>query len=211
MIKLPKDVLNARAPDAKKPTSRPSEGEVAAAPSLNHGERKPETVTVQGLAQSPRLTWAKNPAGEVRTVEQAIEIARRNGVEIPDDIIVRKTAGKFLPKNSLAAYFGRLGIDPNKTISWDEFFDKDLDGLLVRVDQTVFESDEAIVAILAHEMHELNNLRIIFDESDGIMSYGRLFRLINPGHKGNLHDEAWDVADAAVINMRKEKKEGLLK
>ncbi len=226
MLRLPGAMPNAVGPELRRneeaadhpkpkiekgsPSGR-HEGSVASSSSHTPGEHSPETVTVHGLAQSPRLQWAKNTNGAVRTIEEALEMARRNGVEIPDDIIIRKTAGKLLPKNSLAAYFGRIGIDPNKTISWAEFFDEDLDGLLVRVDQTVFESDEAIVAILAHEMHELNNLRIIFEESGGFMSHGRLFRLINPGQKGNLHDEAWDIADAAVINMRKNQNSGPLK
>jgi hypothetical protein len=49
---------------------------------------------------------------------------------------------------------------------------------LVRVNDSVFQSDEAIVAVLAHEM-------------------------INPGIAKNLHDQAWDVADSLVLAMRK--------
>jgi hypothetical protein len=166
-------------------------------------QRTKETITVAGYAQGPRLKWAKNPDGAVRTVEEAFEIARRNGVEVPDDILLRKVSGKYLPDNAYAKYFGADTNDPNKFVRWEDFYNKDLDQLLVRIEQSVFQSDEAIVAVLGHEMHELNNLRYLFEASGGAMTYRRLHYLISPGIKGNLHDQAWDVADRLVAEMRK--------
>jgi hypothetical protein len=154
-------------------------------------------------AQGPRLKWAKNPDGMVRTVDEALEIARRNGVDIADDILLRKVTGKHLPDNTYAKYFGSDTNDPSKLVRWDDFYNKDLDQLLVKVEQSVFQSDEAIVAILGHEMHELNNLRRLFEERGGAMTYRSLHYLISPGIKGNLHDQAWDVADKLVSDMRK--------
>ncbi len=84
-----------------------------------------------------------------------------------------------------------------------EFVDKDLDELVVRISDGVFESDEAIIAVMAHEMHELNELRRIFEESSGAISMQRLHNLINPGIANNLHDQAWDIADKLVLKMRK--------
>jgi hypothetical protein len=52
-------------------------------------------------------------------------------------------------------------------------------------------------------MHELNELRRIFEESGGAISMQRLHNLINPGIVKNLHDQAWDVADKLVLAMRK--------
>jgi hypothetical protein len=116
---------------------------------------------------------------------------------------VRKLKGKHLPDNTYARYFSHRGADPKKMIRWEEFYDKDLDELVVHVAENVFHSDEAIVAILAHEMHELNNLRRLFAESGGSMNMQRLHALINPGITKNLHDQAWDVADKLVFAMRK--------
>ena len=109
----------------------------------------------------------------------------------------------MLPDNTYAKYFARVGVDAKKTIRWEEFLDKDLDELVVRVSDSVFESDEAIVAVMAHEMHELNELRRIFEESGGAISMQRLHNLISPGIAKNLHDQAWDVADKLVLMMRK--------
>jgi hypothetical protein len=163
-----------------------------------------EVVTVAGYAQHPRTyPWLKNPDGAVRTADEAVEIARKHGVEIPDDVLVRKLKGKHLPDNTYARYFSHRGTDPKKMIRWEDFYDKDLDELVVHVAENVFQSDEAIVAILAHEMHELNNLRRIFAESGGAMNMQRLHALINPGIAKNLHDQAWDVADKLILAMRK--------
>jgi len=168
-------------------------------------ERKAsEVVTVAGYAQHPRMyPWLKNSDGAVRSIDEAVEIARAHGVEIPDDILLKKVKGKMLPDNAYAQYFGRRGTDAQKMIRWEEFYDKDLDELVVRVSDSVFQSDEAIVAVLSHEMHELNELRRIFEESGGAISMQRLHNLINPGIAKNLHDQAWDVADRLVLAMRK--------
>ena len=72
-------------------------------------------------------------------------------------------------------------------------------------DVAIALSDEAIVALIAHEMHELNNLRILFEENGGVMPAGRLSNLISEGIAGNLHDQAWDVADNLIIEKRKQK------
>ncbi len=176
---------------------------VSAVGSSRSKDRQPEVVAVKGYAQGPRLQWAKNPDGAVRSVDEAVEIARRHGVVIPDDILIRKVKGKYMPDRTFAQYYSHRGTDPNKRVSWQDFYDKDLDELLVRIDDAVFQSDEAIVAIMAHEMHELNNLRRLFAETGGSMSVRRLHYLINPGIKGNLHDQAWDVADQIVTSMRR--------
>lgn len=162
-----------------------------------------EFITVTGYAQHPRVyPWVKNPDGMVRSVDQALEIARVHGIEIPDDILLRKVKGKMLPDNTYALYFQRHGRDPKKLVRWEEFYDKHLDELVVRIDEMVFHSDEAIVAILSHEMHELNELRRIFEEAGGAINMQKLYNLINPGIARNLHDQAWDVADQLVMKMR---------
>jgi hypothetical protein len=56
------------------------------------------------------------------------------------------------------------------------------------------------VAVLAHEMHELLTLRPDL-EGDGL-SIDDLIRHTEPGRPGNLHCQAWDVADTMVDKMR---------
>ncbi len=69
-----------------------------------------------------------------------------------------------------------------------------------RIRQDIFTSDEAIVAVIAHEMYELENLHPVLLK--GETSIEQFIGLTCPGNPGNLHDEAWDVADALVERMR---------
>jgi len=66
----------------------------------------------------------------------------------------------------------------------------------------ILESDEAIVAVFAHEIHELESLRPMLPE--GGISIEDFIGHTCPGNPGNLHDQAWDVADALVDRMRGE-------
>ena len=64
----------------------------------------------------------------------------------------------------------------------------------------ILKSDEAIVAVLAHEMHEILTLRPFLER--GEISIDDYVMHTEPGRPGNLHDEAWDVADRMVDKMR---------
>jgi hypothetical protein len=159
-----------------------------------------ETVTVHGLAQKPKTyPWTKNPDGVVRTAADVRRIALEHGVDMPEDIQIFAVQAKWLPPDSYAQYMGRDFL-PGQRVSWDQFYNK-YDNIAVKVSKDILDSDEAIVAVMAHEMHELNSLRKLFAERE-TLPVEELGRLITPGHKGNLHDQAWDVADAVVARMR---------
>lgn len=157
------------------------------------------TVSIDGMAHSPRLTWRQNPDGVVRTPAEAVELAKKWGVEIDDDIRFVARDPSYFAKNTMAQYFQAKGL-PGARMSWNSFLDVH-EQLRVNFSRELLSSDEAIVAVLAHEMHEINGLRAIFDERETIPAT-EVFRLITPGTKGNLHDQAWDVADELVGRMR---------
>ncbi|MCA1706195.1 MAG: hypothetical protein LC808_24185 [Actinobacteria bacterium] len=159
-------------------------------------------VKIGGYAHSPKLEWLPNPGGEVRTVDEAVALARRHGVEIPDDIMFRAVPQKTLPKNAYAAY-AQLGDKPAGTfIKWEQFYNR-FEEIPVKLSADILSKDEAIVAVIAHEMHELNALRELFEANGGQLRVDVLHRAITPGHTGNLHFQAWDVADELVLKMRK--------
>ena len=143
-----------------------------------------------------------NPGGEIRTIDEAVDLARRNGVHIPEDINFRLVNQDTLPEGALAEY-AQLGkpTSAGEMISWERFYNR-YQQIPVRLSRNVLNSDEAIVAVIGHEMHELNKLRELFEQGDGFMRADRLYRAIAPGFKGNLHDQAWDVADELVKTMR---------
>lgn len=93
-------------------------------------------------------------------------------------------------------------LEPGETVRWSQFYNNITGKIPVRIRPDVLESDEAIVAIFTHELHELNRLRQMFTANSGVMSAENLYRLVEEGFKNNLHDEAWDLANQAVLRMR---------
>jgi hypothetical protein len=70
---------------------------------------------------------------------------------------------------------------------------------IVRPD--ILKSDEAIVAVFAHEMHELNGLLPLLRE--GQLTIEQFNAHTSATNLGNLHYEAWDIADRFVEEMRR--------
>jgi len=71
-----------------------------------------------------------------------------------------------------------------------------------RIWPRILNSDEAIVAVFAHEVFELEKLRPILEK--GATRIEDFIALTRPGIPGNLHDQAWDHADRLVELMRQE-------
>ena len=69
-----------------------------------------------------------------------------------------------------------------------------------RIRPDILASDEAIVAVLAHEMYELEMLRPLLQQNG--MSIEEFGGHTRPGDPGNFHDEAWDWADVMVERMK---------
>ncbi|HWE98104.1 MAG TPA: hypothetical protein VG269_29430 [Tepidisphaeraceae bacterium] len=156
---------------------------------------------VEGAAQGPALAWAKNVDG-ARSLEEAVRIARANGVEIPDDVSFHLDEDGLLPPNTSAQYYYAGNQWVGKPVRWTDFYSKFTGKIPVQILPSVLESDEAIVAVFTHEFYELNSLRRIFSANNGVLRAEVLHDLINPGIPRNLHDEAWNLADQAVLRMR---------
>jgi len=71
---------------------------------------------------------------------------------------------------------------------------------MVRVRPEVLQSDEAILAVFGHEMHELNSLRQLFAEG-GSMTSNQLRQLIQ-APSGSLHQEAVRIGDLLAESIR---------
>lgn len=89
-------------------------------------------------------------------------------------------------------YGNRIRGDYSTTVGWNDLIE---DGeMVITLRESVLDSDQAIIAAIAHEMHEINSLR-------RMLSQGRRIRFVDwvdaicSGRSGNLHDEAWDAAN----------------
>jgi hypothetical protein len=149
--------------------------------------------------QFPTLEWRDNPDGKVRTIHEAVEIARAHGVVIPDDVEFHADEVGELHQD-LTARAPRVDRPSGERVYWSDMVHDITNKAPVRVWPGILKSDEAIVAVLAHEMHELLTLRPNL-ESGGVL-IDDLVLHTEPGRPGNLHCEAWDVADRLVDEMR---------
>jgi hypothetical protein len=149
--------------------------------------------------QSPRVQWNTNPGGQVRTIEEAVAIAIGNGVVIPEDVSFSvDELGELGP--DLTACGPRVDKPDGAIVYWSDLVHDRTGKVPFRIWEGILNSDEAIVAVFAHEMHELEEVRPLLQQ--GNVSIGEFIGMTCPGNPGNLHDEAWEVADKLVEQMR---------
>jgi hypothetical protein len=175
----------------------------------NKNTSENKNFSISAAAQSPRIKdYEVNPNGLVRSRDEAIALARSHGIEIPDDINIQ-FVGNWKRKDTDAEYFDvGARYKPDDWIEWDDFMAHrgEYSGTVpVRINQDILNSDEALLANIAHEMHELNSLKKMFDER-GALQAKEIARLVNTrdrgGMAGNLHEQAWDISDALILKLR---------
>ena len=119
----------------------------------------------------------------------------KDSLFIADDIVFFEDPS--LPSDVYGFYGGFLS---SQNVTWKDFYNRKMQ-IPVKISSVVLESDEAIVAVLGHEMHELNALREMYQSRQNIPAL-ELKGLLEPGRPKNLHDQAWDVGNALVSQMR---------
>ena len=149
---------------------------------------------------APRFQWKPNPDGTTRTIEEACEIARRWGVEIPSYVQFWIDEYDYLDENTTAKTTTFREFE-GTIIDWSWFFHKKTGKIPFLIRKDILASDEAIVAVIGHEMFELEMLRSIFAAGAPVERWEAETSPINPG---NFHWQAWDYADELVARMRKE-------
>lgn len=149
--------------------------------------------------QSPRLQWKPNPGGAKRSIEEAVEIASRYGVRIPDDVEFVEDEEGVLPKN-MTARGPIVSKHAGLPVYWSELVNSLTGRIPFRVRSDVLTSDEAIVGVFGHEMYELEKLRRLLKRGKATIEY--YINETRPDNPGNLHQQAWDYADELVERMR---------
>ena len=154
--------------------------------------------------QFPNREWGPNADDRLRTVEEAVELARSWGVRIPVDVEFHPDKYGYIDEPNTFARGPKITKNIDSMVCWNDMIHDKTGKVPFLVRESVFLSDEAIVAVFAHEMHELEYLRPWL-RGNGISTRDFLGQTC-PGNPGNLHDEAWDVADSLVDRMRGEEK-----
>ena len=150
--------------------------------------------------QRPTRVWKNNPNEETRTIEEAVLIAKKHGVIIPDEVVFFADECDELHADFLACG-PKVRKDALERVYWSDLVHDQTKKVPFRIWSGILKSDEAIVAVFAHEMHELTILRP-FLKAGGLLIEDLILHT-EPGRPRNLHDEAWNVADQKVDQMRK--------
>lgn len=167
-----------------------------------------DEVSITAAAQGPKREWRRNADGCTRSIDEARDLVAK--VRAPPPSWVRVVVDRHaLLADGVYAQYGAFASTRNYT--WDDLFvpprnADDEPAIVIKLRASVLESDEAIVAVLSHELFEIEGLEAAF-EQEPTMSGEKLIQRIGPDRPNNLHCQAWGEADAMVDKMRKDAEE----
>ncbi len=161
--------------------------------------------------------WKVNANGLTRTTEDLADLAARNGLIIPPDVRF-----DILEVEIADTYFDlRVGIEElfeGKEVTtaiisrledrggWVYFNDLYRNGKIpVAINPRMANSDEALLAVMAHEVWELEAHRHAFNIGGGRLryeTYEGAADALKVGEGSNLHTQAWDFADEFLESLR---------
>ena len=147
----------------------------------------------------PKCEWRPNPDGTTRSIEEAIQIARRWGVVIPDYVSFAIDKYGWLDADTTAKTT-TIKEPAGTMIHWSSLFHKITGKIPFLIRKDIMKSDEAIVAVMGHEMYELEEMRKAFGENGAPIEHW--LAEAHPDREANFHWQAWDYADTLVAKMR---------
>jgi hypothetical protein len=120
--------------------------------------------------QGPKVRWKRYKGGLKRTIDEALAMAKRHGVEVPEDVeffeaepgeLEGSLKGFFAGQRFETARGPRVTEHEDGRIDWRNHDNKDRK-VPFRIHPDVLTSDEAIIAVFPHERHDLSLLREVF-------------------------------------------------
>ena len=152
------------------------------------------------MCGGPKINdWKKNPDG-CRSIEEAISLLAANNINLPDD--VKLVLYEDLPPDVPAAYLLSSRCGATTQIEWETLL-TDEGKVTIKVDPSVFHSDEKIIAVISHELFELDLLRRHLAENGKVLAT-QINRLISTTTTTkNFHCLAWKHGDQAVLEFRR--------
>jgi hypothetical protein len=151
--------------------------------------------------RGPKFEWRPNPNEKPRTIEEACEIARHWGVVIPDYVSFAVDRYDWLDAETTAKTT-TFKEPPGTKLYWSSLFHPRTGKIPFLIRKDILQSDEAIVAVIGHEMFELEEMRKAFGEQGAPIEHWEAEA--HPNNEGNFHWLAWDYADELVARMRGE-------
>jgi hypothetical protein len=149
--------------------------------------------------RTPKYEWRPNQDGKTKSIEEACQLARHWGVVIPDYVSFAIDKYGWLDANTTAKT--TTFKEPAGTmIYWSSLFHQRTGKIPFLIRQDIMRSDEAIVAVIGHEMYELEEMRKAFGKMGAPIEHWQT--AAHPDNEGNFHWRAWNYADELVARMR---------
>lgn len=151
------------------------------------------------MGRAPKYQWRPNPDGRMKSIEEACQLARLWGVVIPEYVSFAIDKFGWLDADTTAKT--TTFKEPAGTmIYWYSLFHKQTGKIPFLIRQDILRSDEAIVAVIGHEMYELEKMKSAFGKNGAPIEHWQAEA--HPDSEGNFHWQAWDYADELVSAMR---------
>ena len=149
--------------------------------------------------------WTKRRNGRL-SLDDALTLTASRGVLIPENVrwVVAEDEGLTPREAGLewddehgrvcgadASYF-RIRVDVHNLgarVKWDQLKTA-LETITIALRAEVLESEEHAIYVISHELFELGELKIVFEERGGSMTYRELADLIEPALGGAIHENA---------------------
>lgn len=152
------------------------------------------------FGHSPRIHWNPNRHGAIRSLAEAVEIAKAHGVFVPEYVMFFVDELDWLDERTTARG-PKITKAAGDVVVWEDMLNR-FGKVPFVIRRDIMESDEAIVAVICHELHELQRLMPLLHE--GQLTIEEFGIHTSPDVADNFHSEAWDVADQLVETMRKQ-------
>lgn len=157
--------------------------------------------------------WAPNPNGLVRSQDEIAGLLSKHGIDIPDDVAFRVGNADNFSLTIDDLFAGRGGLTAKMdTLAEDvagsgHVYFKDLINpktgkIHITINPNMMGSDEAILAVMKHELHELSLFRGLFGKHGGSLRYETFVDEAMDGIPHNFHWQAWEAADDFIRGLR---------
>jgi hypothetical protein len=138
----------------------------------------------------------------IALARQHLAGAKEPGLEDVPDYVHLVVSDDNIPEDAYACYLW-IGEHPaDARIRWEDCLHDRTRKLPVRIRSAVLGSDEMIVAVIAHELYEVVDLRGAFEASGGVLTAREIYEHISYDYPGNLHYQAVAFGDRLVRAMR---------
>ena len=137
---------------------------------------------------------------------EALAIAAKHGVKLPDDVAVLFVKGDKLPTLGAIASWGERRVlekGSSEILTFADFISRRYpntafgDKIIIRLHQNTLKNPSAVAGLLAHELHEIQGIRKLFKEAGGTLTEGQLYDALwtsgKPGIGGWLHKQAVQI------------------